>query len=146
MTFSQLHENIDCDCVRNSRENTEDSFARKVTKIKKAKEADFKTHHERGKQPADGSCESICSCRGLSIDIWNTETKDKIFDKLNKSYDISPGLKKVLLVVKLKKNAGHVAPTPTADNPFHYDLYKADSFKVESHIELIEIIKPTAMQ
>jgi hypothetical protein len=142
MTFNQLHENIECNCVVNSAENTSNHFARNVSKTTKVKATDFRSHHERGKIQTDNSCKTVCSYRGVSIDIWNEESKKKISDRLNRSHEISPGVKKVLLIFKLKKDAGQIEFSPTSDNPFHYDLYKADGFDSQSHIEFIEVLKP----
>lgn len=145
MTFNKLHENTVCNCLEGSAENLNDTFARTVTKTTKVKVSDFKSYHECNKSPADDTCKSICSYRGVSVDIWNTVSQEAVFKRICKTFEISPGLKKVLLIFKMKQHAGKIAYTPNPENPFHHDLYKSDEFDAVTHIQFVNIVKPTNM-
>ncbi len=144
MTFNQLHENTDCDCLLETRENTENLFARKVGKAKtELKSRDFKTHYERGitvTSPDD--CLEVCGKRGLSIDIWNEATKVAVLQRFMTTFAISPKLKNHLSIIKFKEGAGFVKHTPVIEpipNENHYDFYKSDEFDLDL-VELVELI------
>ena len=144
MTFDNLHENTECNCTSKSQENLTDFFARKVGKAKtELKERDFKTHHERGIMASVlDDCSEVCGKRGLSIDIWNEQTKESILQRFMTTFAISPKLKNHLSIIKFKKGAGVVKHTPVLKpipNKHHHDFYKSDNFNLDL-IELIELI------
>jgi hypothetical protein len=63
MTFNQLLQDTDCDCLANTGEKMELVFARKINKPF-VTENDFRSHWERGKRSEN--CESICGFKGIS--------------------------------------------------------------------------------
>lgn len=145
MEFKLINNGHNCKCLSQSVENYEDTFARKVDATQDFKLRDFKTHHERGVLLEDNSCQGICGFRGISIEIWNDESKGYISNKFSLTFGISPQYKKPksqIGVFKLKEGAGKVKHTPNQKHGveiFHYDLYKSDTFAIDM-LELVEMI------
>lgn len=149
MSYKSILEGHSCKCLANANENYTDLFARKVGDTKDFKLRDFKTHHERGKPVTSNLCEDICGFRGLSIELWNDESKEYIIEKFVLTVSISPMIKpkNQIGVFRLTDGTGKVEHTPNQKHGteiYHHDLYKSDNFAVEKLeiIELVPIINP----
>ncbi|GAB4036293.1 hypothetical protein [Spirosoma jeollabukense] len=145
MNFTTVSEGHNCNCYNNASENCVDTFARKVSDTKDLKIRDFRTHSERGLIPDNDSCDEICGYKGLSINLWNDQSKRSVTDKFSLTLAISPMIKKPsskIGVFKFLPDAGKVKHTPNQRNgvdTYHYDLYKSDEFVIEK-VVLIEMI------
>jgi hypothetical protein len=142
MTFDKIAESNNCNCLNGCSEDYTNVFARKVGIAKTLKLRDFKTHHERNKVPSQlNNCKEVCGFRGISVDIWNDESKDIVLKKYFTTIAFSPKYKSNISIIKLKQDAGIVKHTPVNNplNEFHYDFYKSDNFVIES-IELVDLI------
>ncbi len=130
MTFDNQHFSSTCDCLDGSSSNTEDWFCRRVDiRAKAPKDRHFRTKDEKITDRVFETCKEECDKKGLSIYIWNDETKGQI--KAVTSY--GQGLefsKKQLCIFRLAEGAGQLKPDPLKDNPSHYLMYKADNFSV----------------
>ena len=144
MTFNNILAQTHCNCLEDSFENYSDTFARRSDKSPSPKARDFKSYYEGGKIVEDlNNCQEVCGHRGVSLEIWNADTRDKILEKFLESAQISPQFRKVLNIIRLKSNAGIVKYTPEQGleyNEFHYDFYKSDDFQIDM-IELVEQIR-----
>lgn len=144
MNFTILSSDNSCNCHRSASEDLVSSFVRKVEYNKELKARDFKTHHERGKLPGSQDCKEVCGIRGLSIEIWNDNSREHLIEKYLRSYGISPKLKpkSQIVVFQFLEGCGKVKHTPdqkSERNIYHYDLYKSDEFTLEK-ICLLETI------
>jgi hypothetical protein len=143
MTFETITQGTNCKCLKNCIENIVDVFARRTGDSKEIKIRDFKTHFERGKEVSSlNDCDEVCGNRGLSIYLWNDNSKSAILDKHMTTVAIGPKLKNHLSLVKLKAQAGMIKNTPVKDEidgEYHHDLYKSDSFTLD-FVELVENI------
>ena len=147
MTFENISNGTTCNCLRGCAENVKDTFARRTSESKSLKDRDFKTGYERGKEVLDlKDCSEVCGNKGLSIDLWNTQSKDKLLERYRQTYAISPKLRHHLTIIRFKVGCGKLKNTPVRNQiagEYHYDFYKCDEFKLEL-IELVENIPLTA--
>lgn len=139
MTFNKLHDGTDCKCIEGAIVDTESLFVRKVS-ARSPKDRDFKSHHERKKEPELKDCESICSYRGLSVNIYKDEYIQQILEKYKISYLIAPSTGKFCLVFRFSNNAGMVESTPEKNDKSHYNFYKSDSFDCVNGILVKDVI------
>lgn len=145
MNFTTLSEGHSCNCHRKADENCTDTFARKVCDARELKSRDFKTHHERGLPPESASCDDICGYRGVSVFVWNGNSKTYISEKFSLTFGISPMMKRPkyqLGVFRISEGLGKVKHTPNQKHgvePYHYDFYKSDEFAVEK-LELVDLL------
>jgi hypothetical protein len=147
MNFTKISSNTTCDCVSNASENLNDTFVRKVNRSANLKDSDFKNHIERNKIPENlNNCEEVCGHHGVSIEIWNDQSKPHLLNKYHQTAIISPQHKKNLCVIKFKPDCGVVKHTPNQAqyNEYHYDFYKDDDFLV-TKLELVEMIQLKAV-
>jgi len=150
MNFTVLSEGHSCSCHAKATENCIDTFARKVGDAKDLKSRDFKSHHERGVPLENASCEDVCGHRGVSIFVWNSESKTYILDKFSLTFGISPMIKRPkyqLGVFQVAQGLGKVKHTPNQKHGveiYHYDLYKCDDFAVENLVlvDLLPLFTP----
>jgi hypothetical protein len=139
MTFENIHSDIECDCLKGADVDTESHFGRKVNNPElKLKDFNSKWDKDTKNRPV-GNCAEICSFKGISLSIMNEEHKPKVIDIFKQLFPISPSYKPHLCVIQLGTNSGMVKPTPLENNPYHYDLYKADEFAFEE-IKQVEFI------
>ena len=97
MNFKNLLAETHCHCLEYSFENTENTFARRSGKTPSPKARDFKSYYESGKIVNDiTNCDEVCGHRGVSLEIWNNGSRDKILAKFMQSAEISPQFRKVL--------------------------------------------------
>lgn len=145
MNFTTISEGNNCNCHNKASENCVDVFARKVGDTKDFKSRDFRTDFERGKPLEDTACSELCGHRGLSINLWNDESKRYVIAKFALTLSISPMIKKPksqIGIFKMSVDTGKVKHTPNQKNgvdKYHYDLYKSDEFCVEK-LTLIEMV------
>ena len=147
MPFQKITEHTICDCLSGAVEDVTNLYVRSVRKAPDLKDADFRTHFERGKTPTnENDCDELCGFHGVSIEIWNDISSPVLLKKYNYSASISPKFKKNLSIIRFKENNGLVKHTPDQMeyNEYHYDFYKDDAFTV-SDLELIEMIPLTAV-
>ncbi len=143
MTFDSLHADTDCDCVNEAFENTNQLFARKISKPS-PKNADFKTYWERDKRPIQNKCSEVCQFKGISINFWDKDSENQVIDKyvtsLKTQIQVGKNIKDCILVFKFKKDVGSLMPSPTKKDPSHFTFFKSDSFDIEG-IEEVNIIE-----
>lgn len=145
MNFAAISEGHNCNCHTTALENCVDTFARRVGDTKDFKDRDFRTYFERGLPSESDSCDEVCGHRGLSINLWNDESKRFVIDKFSLTLAISPMIKKPksqIGVFQLTKDIGKIKHTPNQKSgvdPYHYDLYKSDEFGVEK-LTLVEMV------
>jgi hypothetical protein len=143
MTFETITQGTSCKCLKNCIENIVDTFARRTGDSKEIKLRDFRTPFERGKEVSDlNDCDEVCGNHGLSVDLWNDNSKGAILDRYMTTLAIGPKLKNHLSIIKLKAEAGLVKNTPVIGQiggEYHHDMYKSDSFEI-NFVELIENI------
>lgn len=141
MTFTNISNNAECACLRDSYADVVNIFARKVRKAPDMKEGDFRSNFEKDRLPETDSCDDICGIHGVSVEIWNEESAVPLLEKYQTTANYSPKYKNNLSIFKLKDGAGVVKYTPNQKeyNEFHYDLYKEDFFTID-HLDLVEMI------
>lgn len=141
MEFSVIREGNTCRCIEGGEENLVQTFAHKVRIAENLNLSDFRSPHERGRIPTENDCEMICGYRGVSFDLWDTHSKDKVLEKYNLTLDVSRKLKDRICIIKFKKDAGLLKFTPnqTQHDEYHHDLYKADNFDL-TKMEIIESV------
>lgn len=142
MSFEKIIESTSCDCFSEANENTSDVFVRKVRKSPDLKDADFRNSIERGKLPKDEKdCIEVCGFNGVSFEIWNDKSSEKLMSKYLYTSEIAPKHSKHLCKVKFLPASGKVKHTPDQQefNEFHYDFYKDDSFSV-AMLQIVEMI------
>jgi hypothetical protein len=142
MNFTKLHQDTTCNCIENTENDTTTIFARKINKPE-PRERDFLSKWEKvtlnGQLPTLSNCIEICGFKGISMNIWTTETQLKIIEKYVTTFQITPKHKDSIFVFKFKNEAGLVAFTPNKNDPFHFDFYKADDFDLQ-FLDSIDII------
>lgn len=143
MKFSYIKDDSPCGCLSQCSENYTDYFARRVGDSATLKDRDFKSHFEKGKVPENAEdCKEVCGLMGISIDIWNEVSEQKLREKYSTTNAITPKAKKHLAIFKINKDGGVVAHTPEQEvyNEFHYDLYKPDGFVATNFLELTNLL------
>ncbi len=142
MTFDSLHADTDCDCLGETFEDKSRYFARKISRPV-MKISDFSSHWERDKFPTVLNCKNTCMHKGLSFNVWNDETREKVIAKYAKTVanQNKKGriIKDCVLIFRLKENMGLINFSPTQFDPSHHTFFKSDTFDVND-LELIEII------
>jgi hypothetical protein len=135
---------IGCVCllsqVEKCPENIEDSFCRKIDgntlKIK-----DFRSPWEKGKKVinghpvSDNDCESILSLKGISIDLYNEETKEEILGKYRTTFSFNRR-KAMYAIFRFQPSAGKVRYSPYDGDTSHHDFYKSDTFSIEQVVTI----------
>lgn len=138
MTFQNVHNGSNCNCIDDAKPDNSSQFGLKTNK-NVLREGDFKSKWEKDPHMESPNCEHTCSMRGLSVSILTHETMDKVKDIYKQLFPISPSYKPFLSVIKFGQDTGVIKHTPLPNNLFHYDFYKCDTFS-HLQIELIETI------
>ncbi|MDQ1266230.1 MAG: hypothetical protein QG635_1382 [Bacteroidota bacterium] len=99
---------------------------------------DFVSNWEKGKRPNNG-CEDICSNKGISINIYNEESKQIVKKKFYNMYVNAPQYKPIYCSFKFKSEAGKVKSTPNKNDKYHYTFYKSDEFEIKK-IDILETL------
>lgn len=144
MTFEKLHQDTPCNCLSNDCfEDVQSHWGLKTNK-ELLRENDFRSKHEKGQidQEKTYECDELCSLKGMSMSLVKNTTqdnKDAILEIYKQLFPSAPKYKPYLSIIKFKAGLGLIKYSPLADNPFHHDLYKCDTFE-HSEVELIESI------
>ena len=138
MEFKNLLSEQNCNCLDKSRQDTTTHFAIKTMK-ENLRVQDFSSYWEKGKRPEEnGNCEEVCSYKGVSISIFNDETKNEVENIYKELFPLAPKYKPYLSVIKFYDSSGVVKHTPNDVNIHHFDLYKSDTFDF-SKIDVIQV-------
>src|SRR5208283_2161165 len=97
---------------------------------------DFRSKWEKGNRPSGTDCKDICSCKGISVNLY-MNNRDSIVKKYLKIFRISPGHKAYCCTFKFKSNAGKVKNAPEGGDLSHFNFFKCDSFSIND-IEVVE--------
>lgn len=143
MTFDSLHADTDCDCLIEAFEDTEQIFARKISKPN-MRVADFYSHWERNRKPAENICTEICKYKGISVNYWDDSTRQQVIDKYVKSLRLinldNKIVKDSILIFRFKSKMGSLKYSPSKSDSSHYTFYKSDTFDIQD-IEIIDTIE-----
>jgi len=137
MEFNNLKENTVCNCIEDAKEDYENNYAIKTMKTE-LRIQDFKSYWEKSKRPETNECKEVCSLKGVSVSIFNDETKDAVINIYKTLFPLAPKYKPILKVVKLYDKSGMVKHTPSKLNSHHFDFYKCDTFDF-TKVELINV-------
>jgi hypothetical protein len=137
MTFNNFNSDHTCNCFDNAFEDVDSFYAIKTNKDQ-LRSQDFNSYWDKGRRSGDNNCEEICSLKGVSISIFNEDSKEEVKTVYQQLFKLAPGYKPHLSVVKFYHSSGMVKSTPSKINKHHYDLYKSDDFDY-SKVELIEV-------
>lgn len=137
MEFINIFKDSNCNCLENSKEDFASHYAIKTMK-ESLRVQDFNSYWEKGKRPNSNDCKEICSYKGVSISIFNEETKEEVVNIFKELFPLAPRYKPYLKVIKLYDSSGVVKHTPNEVNIHHYDFYKSDTFEF-SKVDIIEI-------
>lgn len=120
-----------CQCLQGAFIDLESMFAIKTMKDF-LRDVDFTTYFEKGRLPSSENCDDICSVKGQSITMVNSE-EDLIatVNVYKELFPFSPKYKSHYTLVRLKEDSGLIKLTPTENNPLHHDFYKSDEFTLE---------------
>lgn len=144
MKFSNLHTGLDCCCIKvlDANINTDDVFSHRLNSDK-ITYSDFQSFLEQGKEER-GDDRKRCMLRGVSIDLYNDESKEFLKERYKSQTSITVGFKpkavKYYCVFKLNASLGKVASTSNSKNKYHHTLLKSDDFN-RDHIIVIDIEK-----
>lgn len=131
MTFDNLLNDTNCDCISNAVNDTDSAFGL-VTKNDTLRETYFRTKWEKGQRPDNlTDCKKVCSKKGLSISLFDNDTMDKVISVFSQLFASAPGYKGFISVIKLDIESGVVKSTPSKINPHHFDFYKSDQFDLD---------------
>ena len=105
MTFKEIQEDTDCDCINDAFEDFEGLYARKMNKKGATHKArDFKSYWESGKRPTDDKdCDATCRYKGVSVNPWNEKTKSFVQEYFTESVRIAPKHKKKICSPRRRK-------------------------------------------
>jgi hypothetical protein len=137
MEFKNLNECAVCNCIQDAKEDYQSNFALKTMKTE-LRIQDFNSYWDKGKRPISNQCEEICSLKGVSVSIFNDETKEAVLEIFKSLFPLAPKYKPFLSVVKLYDKSGLVKHTPNELNQYHFDFYKSDNFDF-AKVELINV-------
>jgi hypothetical protein len=127
MDFNNLMNGHQCDCLESAKEDAENSYAIKTNK-NVLRTQDFTSYWEKGKRPCDEDCKEICSLKGISISIFNDQTKNEVVKIFQELFPLAPKYKPYLSVIRFYKSSGMIKHTPDNINIHHHDFYKCDDF------------------
>lgn len=138
MEFKAIIAEHNCDCLDSAIEDTNTNFAIKTMK-ESLRIQDFSSYWEKGKRPDDNTdCDKVCSYKGVSISIFNDNTKDDVVNIYKELFPLAPKYKPYLNIVKFYNLSGVVKHTPNDGNAHHYDFYKSDTFDF-SKVNVIQV-------
>ena len=129
MTFDKLHDGIDCDCIKNAKDDFQNEYVRRLRK-KELSEKDFLTHWERGIGKDEIECEVICSYKGISVNQINETSEQLIIEKYKTTFKINPKRGGYFLKFRIKENGGKIKHAPSKKDNTHYNFYKSDEFDI----------------
>ncbi len=139
MTFENLHHDTECNCTDNAEKDTANEYIRKLKKDV-VQDSDFHTHWERGIKSEAKECDDVCSYKAVSINQSKGDSERLIVNKYLNTFSINPKKGAHYVKFKLKDNTGKVKFAPEVDDQSHYNLFKSDTFTLDSIIT-ISIVK-----
>lgn len=141
MTFNNLSQHPNCNCLEGAYENNVSKFALKTNRPSLIPN-DFKTKWENG-QNGVNTCEEICGKKGKSLSIIedNDKNLDEVLIIFKALFKLAPGYKPHCTIITLGNKSGLVKSTPSKANKYHHDFYKSDNFD----ISLINFIESTPL-
>jgi hypothetical protein len=133
MTFTNIREGHEFNCIEECTEDTSSIFARRIDKDK-LKLKDFRTYWESGKRPpGTPTKDSICGYKGISISRYQTSSeRSAVMANFMQQVALSPAYRKFLAEIQFKPGCGMTKHTPTTNDASHHDFYKCDSFDVNN--------------
>lgn len=137
MYFNNINDGNNCNCCKDAKEDKNNYFAIKTNK-NTLRPQDFFSYWEKGKRPEIDGCKEVCSLKGVSISIFSDETEQEVTNIYKSLFQLAPGYKPHLTVIKFYESSGLVKHTPSRMNKHHYDFYKCDSFNY-SKVDLIKV-------
>lgn len=138
MEFKNIEEEHNCDCIENSVEDNNSTYAIKTMKDF-LRLQDFNSYWDKGKKPVNyNDCKEVCSLKGVSVSIFNDDTKEEVTNIYKELFPLAPKYKPYLSVVKFYESSGVVKHTPNDGNTHHFDFYKSDTFDFEK-VDVIQI-------
>jgi len=105
-----------------AKEDYENHFAIKTMKTE-LRIQDFNSYWEKGKRPNSNKCEEICSLKGISLSIFNDETKDAVLDIFRSLFPLAPKYKPFLSAVKFYDQSGLVKSTKDFINKLETSIH-----------------------
>ena len=140
MTFSFIHDDIECDCIEGAVEDNNSAFLRTIDGSI-PKERDFLSHWERykkqGKELPIESCDKTCGLKGLSVNKIDGYNEGEISNIVkNRLLFLPQGRKKFICKFKLDNGSGVVKHTPNEIHESHHDLYKCDEFDMNKIVNV----------
>lgn len=138
MKFESILSGHNCDCLDKAVKDNSSIFAMKTMK-ENMRVQDFSSYWEKGKRPEDSNnCDEVCSYKGVSISIFNDNTKEEVVNVYRELFPLAPKYKPYLSIVKFYDLSGIVKHTPNEGNNHHYDFYKSDTFDF-TKVDVIKI-------
>lgn len=138
MEFKKIQSDQNCNCLDKAVEDNNSNFAIKTMK-ENLRVQDFNSYWEKGKRPNDkNSCNEVCSYKGVSISIFDDNTKEEVINIYKELFPLAPKYKPYLSVVKFYDLSGVVKHTPNDGNTHHYDFYKSDTFDFEK-VDVLQV-------
>lgn len=138
MEFENILSEHNCNCLENASEDNSSNFAMKIMK-ENIRSQDFSSYWEKGKRPnGNNNCDEVCSYKGVSISIFNDDTKEDVINIYKELFPLAPKYKPYLSIVKFYESSGVVKHTPNDENAHHYDFYKSDNFDF-TKVDILEI-------
>jgi hypothetical protein len=139
MTFDQLHNDVECNCIEDAYQDHDGSYVRKINKDSLL-EKDFVTHWERQIGHDAVNCNDKCSFKAVSINQFSDENLPQIIDHYTTTFNINPKKGCYYIRFKIPDGQGLVKPDPLENDLSHFGLYKSDIFSINS-LEILETVK-----
>ena len=142
MNFTNIHSDIPFDCTEGLQENLQDVFARKLLS-NSFNDEDFNSYWEMGKRPTTAQLKNpkkVCDYKCISLSSLSEENEDEIRTLFNTTPKFKPKATKYKYYCKMKfqKDAGVSKESPSINNIYHCNFYKADGFSVKM-ISILDI-------
>ena len=138
MEFKNINKEHNCDCISNSFQDNESTYALKTMKDF-LRLQDFYSYWDKGKRPVNiDDCEEVCSLKGVSVSIFDENTKEDVVSIYKELFPLAPKYKPYIGIVKFYESSGVVKHTPNDGNTHHYDFYKSDTFDF-TKVDVIQI-------
>jgi hypothetical protein len=139
MTFSNIQNDTQCDCLKEAVDDFDSHYIRKINKSELS-EKDFATHWERQIRKDATDCNDICSLKAISVNYFSTENIPQIVEHYTTTFNFNPKKGCYYIRFRLKKQFGKFKPEPLENDESHYSMFKSDDFVINS-LEIIETVK-----
>lgn len=139
MTFENIINDTNCNCIENSFEDTNNEYIRKLKKDK-IEDKDFITHWERIIGRDSQICKDVCSYKSISIDLCQDNNIGIITNKYKITFHINPKKGAYYIKFKFDENAGKIVHTNDKNDITHHEFYKSDEFTL-GKIKIINTVK-----